>query len=158
MCLSKAKPCIPISSWFLYKWNCIFLCWCTNKHILIVISAQSFIMRQTVALSAKNKQLVSALTQTKQQNAELEGNLRRMQDKLMMVIMKLNSREVALDSCVQEMQIVKVGCASVVGSIYVLNLVRLLIIRHTKNGYSILQFYDLRVFCSFIRYFNFSFS
>ena len=88
-------------------------------------------MRQTVALSAKNKQLVSALTQTKQQNAELEGNLRRMQDKLMMVIMKLNSREVALDSCVQEMQIVKVGCASVVGSIYVLNLVRLLIIRHT---------------------------
>jgi len=70
--------------------------------------AQSFIMRQTVALSAKNKQLVNALTQTKQHNVEIEGNLRRMQDKLMLVIMKLNSREVALDACMKELEEIKV--------------------------------------------------
>ena len=70
-------------------------------------------MRQTVALSAKNKQLVNALTQTKSQNAELEINMRKMQEKLMMLIMKLNSREVALDSCVQELETAKVSIFTV---------------------------------------------
>ena len=67
-------------------------------------------MRQTVALSAKNKQLVSALTQSKQQNSDLEMNMRKMHEKLMVVILKLNSREVALESCLQELEAAKVRC------------------------------------------------
>lgn len=47
--------------------------------VYIFFVVQSFVMRQTVALSAKNKQLTNALIQSRQTSSELDKNLQKMQ-------------------------------------------------------------------------------